>query len=34
VDTEDAILISRKDKCQDVKKIVERLEKEGMDEYL
>jgi len=34
VDTEDAILISRKDKCQDVKKIVETLEKEGMDEYL
>ena len=34
VDTGDAILISRKDKCQDVKKIVERLEKEGMDEYL
>lgn len=34
VDTGDAILISRKDKCQDVKKIVERLQKEGMDEYL
>lgn len=34
VDTEDAILISRKDKCQDVKKIVERLQKEGMEEYL
>ena len=34
VDTKDAILVTRKDKCQDVKKIVERLEKEGMDEYL
>jgi mannose-1-phosphate guanylyltransferase len=34
VDTKDAILIARKDRCQNVGKIVERLEEEGMDEYL
>ena len=34
VDTEDAVLIARKDRCQDVKKIVERLDQEGMEEYL
>jgi len=34
VDTGDVILIARKDRCQDVRKIVEKLEKEGMDRYL
>ena len=34
VDTEDALLVVRKDRCQDVKKIVEKLDQEGMEEYL
>ncbi len=33
VDTEDAVLVSRKDKVQDVKKVVELLKEEKADEY-
>lgn len=34
VDTEDALLICKKDKAQDVKKAVEKLKEEGKDKYL
>ncbi|MDD5434660.1 MAG: mannose-1-phosphate guanylyltransferase/mannose-6-phosphate isomerase [Nitrospira sp.] len=34
VDTADATLVCRKDKAQDVKRIVERLKKRGSEEYL
>lgn len=34
VDTEDALLICRKDRTQDVKKIVDRLKESNMDTYL
>lgn len=34
VDTEDVLLICPKDRCQEVKKLVERLKEEGKDEYL
>ncbi len=34
VDTEDATLVCRKDKAQDVKSIVERLKKRGSEEYI
>jgi mannose-1-phosphate guanylyltransferase len=34
VDTEDALLVCRKDRTQDVKRIVRQLEKDGRDEWL
>lgn len=34
VDTEDATLVCRKDRAQDVKKIVEKLKKRGAEEYM
>lgn len=34
IDTEDVLLICPKDKCQEIKKLVERLKKEGKDEFL
>ncbi|MEG1848843.1 MAG: mannose-1-phosphate guanylyltransferase [Lachnospiraceae bacterium] len=34
VETEDAVLVCHKDRAQDVKKIVEQLENQGMTEYL
>jgi mannose-1-phosphate guanylyltransferase len=34
VETKDVILISSKNKTQDIKKILERLEEEGLDKYL
>lgn len=34
IDTDDALLICRKDRTQDVKKIVDEIEKAGMDDYL
>ena len=34
VDTEDAILICRKDRTQDVKKIVDKLKEDSLDKYL
>jgi hypothetical protein len=33
VETADAILVANKDRAQDVKKIVERLQKEGRTEH-
>jgi len=34
VETDDALLICRRGRSQDVKKVVETLEKEGREEYL
>ncbi|MHB8092864.1 MAG: mannose-1-phosphate guanylyltransferase [Syntrophales bacterium] len=34
VETKDALLICRRDRSQDVRKVVEKLEKEGLGEYL
>lgn len=34
VDTGDALLICRKDRAQDVKKVVDKLKEQGMEEYL
>jgi len=34
VETDDALLVSTKDRCQDVKLIVEKLKESGLDEYL
>ncbi len=34
VDTDDVILVCPKDRAQDVKKVIEKLKKDGKDNYL